>query len=129
MKVTKEMFWNLPQLSRIEYMLVRKELRDRSQVGAIFEIFKLVIWIVGYMVLLLMVSLAIGNNDLTVSLTIAFSNVLKALCIALVLGVVIDIIMLYIESKKHKEINRRFFNEDKKSSKSVQDLQQVNRKE
>lgn len=123
MKVTKEMFWNLPQLSRIEYMLVRKELRDRSQVGAIFEIFKLVIWIVGYMILLLMVSLAIGNNDLTVSLTIAFSNVLKALCIALVLGVVIDIIMLYIESKKHKEINRRFFNEDKKSSKSVQDLQ------
>lgn len=109
MKITKEMFWKLPQLSRVEYMLVKKELRDRSNVGVTSSMVMYTLIFIGYMSLLSLIGYLV-NPGFYFKFISVFRIGLGAFTIAIVLGIILDIFLLIRETKKHKEIDERFFN-------------------
>ena len=113
MKVTKEMFWKLPQLSRIEYILVRKELRDRSNFGVTFTLIKYLIFITGFMMLVSLIGYLI-DPDLFVSFMLLTRRVVGMFGIAIGIGIALDILFIFMDFKKVNEINERFFNDKRR---------------
>jgi hypothetical protein len=115
-KITKEDFYKLKQLDRIEYRQ-RKEQIDKRYGGSVTCSITLgiIYWLIGLVAYLLIAlpiwKLAFGSEVLK-GLISASRRGLMLFELAIFLGIVLDILMIYFYRMKKKELNSDYFKEE-----------------